>query len=103
MSTIKIEKMAGVYSKPDAPKGDYIHLEGSTNDGIHNHLKTIKTEDQYGWLQTEVSGIQLHFRGHTDGKGAVLTTARIRPEDRRWMVNMYGEEAVALVVRHHTI
>lgn len=83
-------------------KGRLLKL-GHTNEEALNFLKTFEVPNQEGWIETDHKLIQSHIRGHNDGKGAVLTSGRLTPEDFNWFEHLLGTESAKLLTRHHNI
>ena len=97
---LTIDKEPYGLGNPDV-KGDYIRI-GATPEEYAEHLKTIQVKG-FGWLETDTKGLNLHFVGHADGLGAVMTSGVITAYDVRYLTKLCGEEATKLLTRHHNI
>ena len=95
--TLIVEQRQLTYSKDT---GSLLKL-GHTPKEALEFFKSL-TEGQEGWIETSY-GYSPHIRGHKDGKGAVLTDARISPDDYQVFVTLLGLDAANLITRYHNI
>ena len=75
---------------------------GHTNNEALTFFTSFKEPTQQGWIEVDY-GAHPHIRSHADGLGAVLTNARVTPNDYQWFVDLLGQQATNLITRHHNI